>query len=69
MHLVARRALSVRIAGETLTMEKGEGIHTENSYKYTPGDFEALLAWSGFDVRARWTDSRRWFGVFYCEVG
>ncbi len=41
----------------------GETIHTENSYKYRPGQAEALLAEAGFAPTATWTDARGWFAV------
>jgi len=64
MHLQARRALSVRWPGGERRFEGGEGIHTENSHKWTPPAFEALLRDAGWrDVR-RFVDARGWFGVF-----
>jgi len=41
----------------------GESIHTENSYKYRPGQAEALLKETGFRAEATWTDPRGWFAV------
>ena len=41
----------------------GERIHTENSYKYRPGEVEALLQGAGFAPEATWTDRRGWFAV------
>jgi L-histidine Nalpha-methyltransferase len=41
----------------------GESIHTENSYKYRPGDAEALAAKAGFAHEATWMDERGWFAV------
>jgi L-histidine N-alpha-methyltransferase len=64
MHLEAREALCVRWPGAERRFEAGERIHTENSYKWQPGDFQALLHDAGFrDVR-HWTDERGWFSVF-----
>lgn len=64
MHLDARRALSVRWPGGERRFAAGEGIHTENSHKWTPATFEALLRDAGWrDVR-RFVDARGWFGVF-----
>lgn len=44
-----------------------ERIHTENSYKYSPEGFEALLASAGFaDIRL-WTDPRNWFALVFAR--
>jgi dimethylhistidine N-methyltransferase len=65
MHLVSRRAQRVRLAALRLEVDfaAGETIQTENSYKYRPGQAEALLADSGFASTATWTDERGWFAV------
>lgn len=41
----------------------GDRIHTENSYKYGPGQPEMMLADAGFTPAATWTDPRGWFAV------
>ena len=64
MHLEARAATRVRWPGGERSFQAGERIHTENSYKWRPGDFEALLRQAGFGEVRRWTDPRGWFGVF-----
>jgi len=50
MHLKSRSAQRVHVGALDLTVEfaAGESIHTENSYKYRPGQVEALLAEAGF---------------------
>jgi dimethylhistidine N-methyltransferase len=64
MHLRARHDLAVRWPGGGRDFRAGEGIHTENSYKWTAESFEALLRDAGWrDVR-HWTDAQGWFGVF-----
>jgi uncharacterized SAM-dependent methyltransferase len=65
MHLVSRTAQRVRLAALDFEVEfaAGESIHTENSYKYRPGQAEAMLAESGFAPAECWTDERRWFAV------
>ena len=64
MHLEARRDLRVAWPGGELRMKAGERIHTENSWKYEPQAFAALLAEAGLAVDRSWFDERRWFGVF-----
>ena len=41
----------------------GERIHTENSYKYAPGQAEAMLSAAGFVPESTFTDDRAWFAV------
>jgi dimethylhistidine N-methyltransferase len=64
MHLEARRALQVRWRGGERHFAAGERMHTENSYKWTAADFEALLQQAGFGPVQRWCDERGWFGLF-----
>jgi L-histidine N-alpha-methyltransferase len=65
MHLVSRVAQRVRLAALRLKVDfaPGETIHTENSYKFRPGQAESLLAESGFTPAATWTDELGWFAV------
>lgn len=65
MHLESLEPQSVQIAGLDLEIEfaAGERIHTENSYKYAPGQAEAMLAAAGFAAESTWTDERGWFAV------
>jgi L-histidine N-alpha-methyltransferase len=64
MHLEARQSLTVRWPGGERPFAQGERIHTENSCKWTPDDFAALLRDAGFTRLHRWTDTRGWFALF-----
>ena len=64
MHLVATAAHAVNIGDYRFFFERGESIHTENSYKYSVPEFERLAANAGFAPAKLWTDARGWFGVF-----
>ena len=64
MHLEARAATTVRWPGGERRFSAGERIHTENSYKWTPAGFAALLREAGFAEVQHWTDPQGWFGVF-----
>jgi dimethylhistidine N-methyltransferase len=68
MHLEARQAVHVRWPGGGRRFEAGERIHTENSYKWTPETFEALLDDAGWHDVQCWTDPQRWFGVFLARA-
>ena len=65
MHLESRRAQRVKIAALDFEAEfaEGETIHTENSYKFRPGQAEAMLSDAGFRPAGAWTDARGWFTV------
>lgn len=65
MHLVSLRAQRVRIAALDLELDldEGERIHTENSYKYSGREIDALAAVGGFAVESRWFDAERRFSL------
>jgi dimethylhistidine N-methyltransferase len=65
MHLEALSDQPVRIGGQTRVFERGERIHTENSYKYTPDEFDALIACAGFSTVRRWLADDGDFVVFW----
>jgi L-histidine Nalpha-methyltransferase len=46
-----------------IEFQRGETIHTENSYKYLPGQPESMLSDIGFAPLHTWTDKRSWFAV------
>ena len=62
--LEARTATTVRWPGGERRFSAGERIHTENSYKWTPVSFAALLRDAGYAEVQHWTDPQGWFGVF-----
>ena len=65
MHLVSRAKQTVWLPALDMRVNfvEGETIHTENSYKYRPGQAEAMLAEAGFAPEITWTDERGWFAV------
>jgi dimethylhistidine N-methyltransferase len=63
MHLEAKSNHTVRWQGGQRRFERGERIHTENSYKYTQEAFAALLQQTGFGNVQIWTDPQQWFMV------
>lgn len=67
MHLEARVPLTVRWPGGTRAFAAGERLHTENSYKWTPAAFRALLHEAGWTGVRHWTDERGWFAVFLAQ--
>ena len=55
MHLEAVRSQAVRLDARARRFEAGERIHTENSYKYARGEFEAILLEAGFASVRHWS--------------
>jgi dimethylhistidine N-methyltransferase len=56
MHLESIGAQAVRLGADgTRRFAAGERIHTENSYKYSAAEFEALLREAGFERLRRWS--------------
>jgi dimethylhistidine N-methyltransferase len=68
MHLEAMSDLTVGWPGGTRRFERGERIHTENSYKYTRAGFSALLTQAGFKDVTIWADPQGWFIVCHARV-
>jgi L-histidine Nalpha-methyltransferase len=67
MHLEARQEVAVNWPGHTRTFQRGERIHTENSYKWTRENFANLLQSSGLTQTQSWTDPKDWFSVFWAH--
>lgn len=64
MHLEARRDLTLRWPGGARRFAAGERIHTENSCKWTPEGFAALLHDAGWRRLQHWRDAAGDFAVF-----
>ncbi len=63
MHLEARTATTVVWPGGERRFVAGERVHTENSHKWRPAAFDALLRSAGFGKLRCWTDAQGWFAV------
>jgi dimethylhistidine N-methyltransferase len=68
MHLVSQRKQRVKIKDQTFMFEKGESIHTENSYKYTADEFRSLARQAGFGAGRVWFDKDQLFSVHYLDA-
>lgn len=68
MHLVSRLSQHVTVAGRDFHFGQDESIHTENSYKYSVGDFRDVCARSGFEPLDVWTDEDGLFCVYYLRA-
>jgi len=65
MHLESLRDQVVGLGSQVRRFARGERIHTENSYKYAPQEFEALLRDAGFGSVRRWDSADGGYFVFY----
>ena len=63
MHLVSLAAQTVNVGDHRFAFVRGETIHTENSYKYSVEEFQALAAEAGFRGARAWTDRRGLFSL------
>ncbi|MEF7616830.1 L-histidine N(alpha)-methyltransferase [Aquincola sp. MAHUQ-54] len=68
MHLVSRRAQTVRLAGEPFVLAEGETLHTENSHKFTVDGFRRLARQAGFEPGPVWCDERQHFSVHWLQA-
>lgn len=65
MHLESTRDQAVLLDGHERRFRAGERIHTENSYKYAPMEFETVLADAGFASVRRWDAKGVAYSVFH----
>ena len=65
MHLISRCVQHVHVdrLGQGFDFEKGEYIHTENSYKYTIEGFDSLCETAGVKMQKCYLDEQGWFAV------
>jgi len=67
MHLVSLREQAVQVAGEVIRFQRGESIHTENSYKFAPDRFAALADEAGWHCSELWMDPGELFSLHLLE--
>lgn len=63
MHLESTRDQEVKVRGRRICFRGRERIHTENSYKYSSGQFQELARSAGWLPRRMWTDDDKLFSV------
>ncbi|MFZ2540955.1 MAG: L-histidine N(alpha)-methyltransferase [Gallionella sp.] len=68
MHLVSHHRQNIRLGNETFHFDKGESIHTENSYKYSTQEFQKLAREAGWHPKMLWTDRDGLFNVHYLSL-
>jgi dimethylhistidine N-methyltransferase len=68
MHLVSLVEQTIQLNGTSFSLQKGEHIVTEHSYKYSLEEFAKLAGRSGWAVKRLWTDAANLFSVHYLAV-
>jgi dimethylhistidine N-methyltransferase len=63
MHLMSIRDQHATVSGQRFNFQRGESIHTENSYKYALDEFSDLALRGGWSTREVWTDDEALFSV------
>jgi dimethylhistidine N-methyltransferase len=71
MHLISRLRRTIRVEATELefTIEEGESIWTESSYKYEPDDLRLMLGRAGFSPLSQWIDEGDRFALMLVEAG
>lgn len=67
MHLVSEQEQTRHINGTSIAFQKDETIHTENSYKYTVEEFQALAYEAGWRQPKVWQDENGLFSVHFLK--
>ncbi|BAU91224.1 methyltransferase [Methylorubrum populi] len=62
-HLVALRAGTYQLGGQTIRFEAGESIRTDTSHKYPPEVFRALATAQGWEPVRLWIDDDSGFSL------
>jgi len=67
MHLKAMKDMVVTFSTEadSIHINKGETIHTENSHKFTRNDIEKMGSLAGLNIEQIFTDVRGWFSLVH----
>lgn len=70
MHLQSRtdQVVYVHDPDENFHFNRGERIHTENSYKFSGESISGLLRDSGLRMEKCWTDQHEWFRVVLARI-
>lgn len=65
MHLRSREKQRFHVNGHTFSLDEGESIHTENSYKYDVDEFQSLAEDAGWNSDEVWLDGQEYFSVHF----
>ena len=68
MHLESLVSQQVMVGSQVFQFEKGETIHTENSYKFEVGSFVDVARGEGFEFVEAWYDDQEYFAEILFRV-
>lgn len=68
MYIVSLSDQVVHIGDVAIAFQKGETLHTENSYKYSIPEFQSLALQAGYYSKCVWTDPQDLFSVHYLTL-
>jgi len=60
---IKKQTAKIMKADLSLTFEKDELIHTENSHKYTPSDIEYMMEKAGLKIKQIWYDKNKYYSM------
>jgi L-histidine N-alpha-methyltransferase len=65
MHLESccDQVVNINALDISIPFARGETIHTENSYKFSPIMIESIASNAGFQIEQAWCDERNWFTI------
>jgi L-histidine N-alpha-methyltransferase len=63
LHLEAIRDVAFSVAGRPFSIQAGETIHTENSYKYRLEEIRLLARAAGWESLEAWSDPEGLFSL------
>ena len=69
MHLKANCDQNISLNGmpNKIHIDKGETIHTENSYKFDKNGISMICQLSGLKIRSIFADDESWFNIVFAE--
>ncbi|MCG8582613.1 MAG: L-histidine N(alpha)-methyltransferase [Bacteroidales bacterium] len=71
MHLESKCTQTILLNNNqiSITLQAGETIHTENSYKYTIDKLRAIGELGGMRIEGLYSDTKEWFNLVYFVKG
>lgn len=63
-----RQSVTVRESGLSMTLGRGEMIHTEYSHKYTIPQIRSMMYGSGFGIERIWQDDKEYYALVLCSA-
>lgn len=59
----SQQLVNVQVLGKTYTFAAGEGVHTENSHKFSHAALKSISQRAGLVITEVWTDPNEWFAL------